>query len=66
MIPTQMNCSHSGDGWCLQCVKTLADERDSYLTRMLELQRTVNSIEELLSIKPKYPVYEFTFNAVTD
>ena len=24
-----MNCSHSGDGWCLSCVKELYDEKES-------------------------------------
>lgn len=25
-MPHLMNCSHSGDGWCLDCVKKLYDE----------------------------------------
>lgn len=25
-MPHLMNCSHSGDGWCLACVKNLVDD----------------------------------------
>ena len=27
-MPHLMNCSHSADGWCLQCVKELWDEQN--------------------------------------
>ena len=26
MIPYLMNCSHSGEGWCLDCVKEMVEE----------------------------------------
>ena len=29
-MPHLMNCSHSGDGWCLDCVKELWDECDAW------------------------------------
>jgi hypothetical protein len=27
-MPHLINCDHSEDGWCLDCVKTLHDEHD--------------------------------------
>lgn len=27
-MPHLMNCSHSPDGWCLECVKELWEERE--------------------------------------
>lgn len=27
-MPHLMNCPHSSDGWCLDCVKTLWDEKE--------------------------------------
>lgn len=27
-MPHLMNCPHSGEGWCLDCVKELYDERE--------------------------------------
>lgn len=27
-MPHLMNCQHSGDGWCLDCVKELHDEKE--------------------------------------
>jgi hypothetical protein len=29
-VPTQHNCPHSPDGWCLACVGKLAAERDAW------------------------------------
>ena len=29
-MPHLMNCRHSPDGWCLDCVKELWDEKDFY------------------------------------
>ena len=29
-MPHQMNCTHSGDGWCLDCVGDLWEEREKY------------------------------------
>lgn len=40
-MPHLMNCCHSGDGWCLDCVKDLHDEKE-------ELEKKVR-IEEVLS-----------------
>ena len=31
-IPYLMNCAHSPDGWCLDCVKELHDELEAALT----------------------------------
>lgn len=25
-IPTQMNCAHQGEGWCVECVNGLVDD----------------------------------------
>jgi len=33
-----MNSSHSEDGWCLDCVKELHDEKDGLLERIAELE----------------------------
>lgn len=33
-MPHLMNCSHSEDGWCLDCVKVLWDEKDRNETRL--------------------------------
>lgn len=30
MIPTQQNCPHNPDGWCLECVKDLASYKDKW------------------------------------
>lgn len=27
-MPHMMNCSHSGEGWCIDCVKALGEERN--------------------------------------
>jgi hypothetical protein len=32
-IPHMMNCSHQGEGWCLDCVGKLAAERDELKKR---------------------------------
>lgn len=51
MMPALMNCAHTGDGWCLQCVAA-KDQRiaelEASLTDSLEL------IEKLRSILQKY------------
>ena len=31
-MPTLMNCSHSGDGWCLDCVAKLQKEKEDLNT----------------------------------
>ncbi len=36
-IPWQHNCSHSPDGWCLECVRDLALERDRLIEALREL-----------------------------
>ena len=33
-MPHLMNCSHSGDGWCLDCVKKLWEENDQARQRL--------------------------------
>lgn len=37
-MPHLMNCSHTGEGWCLDCVKKLHDEKEVYENALLELQ----------------------------
>ncbi len=39
-MPHLMNCSHSGDGWCLQCVGELQSEVD----KMKELSEIASQI----------------------
>ena len=65
MIPTQHNCPHSPDGWCLECVKALADERDALVIEKLEYQKILSTIESLVCT-PKYPLYSTTFHHITD
>lgn len=40
--PTQMDCSHQGNGWCLDCVGKLADDRDRMLR---ELEKVVENCD---------------------
>ena len=32
-MPHLMNCSHSGEGWCIQCVREQHDELESMTTQ---------------------------------
>ena len=32
-IPKLMNCPHSGDGWCLECLRELDDQSRALLER---------------------------------
>lgn len=41
--PTQMNCAHQGDGWCLDCVEELEAER-------AELEEALRHAREFCSI----------------
>ena len=34
MIPTQMNCAHSDEGWCLRCVGKLQSQHEQEITRL--------------------------------
>lgn len=48
MIPTQMNCSHSGDGWCLQCVQELDEKHMADIaTLTAALKQSEQRIAEL-------------------
>lgn len=33
-MPHLMNCDHSDDGWCLDCVKALHDEKEAIRTAL--------------------------------
>ena len=42
MIPTQMNCSHQGEGWCLACVGKLAadnEKNEKLISRIREFAK---------------------------
>ena len=47
-IPTQMNCAHDKDGWCLACVRELADERDTFKKQTLDLAFDSGDYSEIL------------------
>lgn len=36
-MPHLMNCSHSEDGWCLECVKQLHDDREYVIYQQLKI-----------------------------
>lgn len=44
-MPHLMNCSHSGDGWCLECVKEMHDE---YTVKMMQVQHVLRECEKKL------------------
>lgn len=44
-IPTQMNCAHLDDGWCLTCVMGLEDERQDLAARVKELEGQLKATE---------------------
>lgn len=44
-MPHLMNCSHSSDGWCLDCVKELHDECQAWKDK---LQEVVDLIDDIL------------------
>lgn len=44
-IPTLMNCPHSEDGWCLDCVKTLDLEKNKRIT---ELEKQIRFLKQQL------------------
>lgn len=63
-MPHLMNCPHSEDGWCLDCVKELWDEGKTIeLSRQLNVSVNGHSISfgEVVSIEPismNRPVHE--------
>ena len=45
-MPHLMNCDHSEDGWCLDCVKRLHDESEKTRSDWLDAMAIVNAAEE--------------------
>ena len=57
-IPTQMNCAHQGDGWCLDCVGELEAKRadaEEALRRMQELPKYLPG-ERALDVQRNFTV----------
>lgn len=55
MVPTQQNCPHNPDGWCLACVKDLASYKDKWgeaLSLCGEDPATLISVIKLLKEDP--------------
>jgi hypothetical protein len=46
-IPWMMNCPHDGDGWCLSCVRELAEEKDKLEKELSDLKRKVEEKENV-------------------
>jgi hypothetical protein len=46
-MPHLMNCSHSEDGWCLDCVKKLHDEKEAIESNPAPEPRFQHAAEEL-------------------
>jgi hypothetical protein len=55
-MPHLMNCLHSEDGWCLDCVKELWEQK----------QRETERIEFLATCDDGWPVVEFFDRTGTD
>ena len=47
-MPHLMNCSHSPDGWCLDCVGNLQAENEALDTELSTLQDSVEFVIEHL------------------
>ncbi len=45
MIPHQMNCPHSGDGWCLSCVDVLARRMERIIAMLEDLECDAERID---------------------
>lgn len=60
-MPHLMNCSHSGDGWCLECVKALHDD---FETAESESQRLRSERDRLLPVA--YAASEFAAGRIGD
>lgn len=61
-MPHTYNCSHSGKGWCLSCVKELGDEFTEMLKtidslkleiRRLNYESTVSTVTRSTEIEPQ-------------
>jgi hypothetical protein len=47
-IPWLMNCAHSPDGWCLDCVKELAEERNGIETALDKREKQLIECQQQL------------------
>jgi hypothetical protein len=43
-IPWLMNCPHDGSGWCLDCVRELAEERNALRDTVDKLPKTADGV----------------------
>ena len=48
-VPTQMNCSHQGEGWCLQCVGELAARAERLRNAIEEIEQVGHNPADLAS-----------------
>jgi len=51
-IPTMMNCEHSPDGWCLQCVAKLKEELDMVRAQRNSSNRRIEELQDDLARLP--------------
>lgn len=52
-VPTQMNCKHIGDGWCLECVRKLSDKCDFFRQQTIDLTCDSGNWSKLLQENEK-------------
>ena len=61
-IPYMMNCSHTGEGWCLTCVKSLGENYEQLITEVQEaradelalLAKLVAAEQEIAQLRGAY------------
>ena len=56
-IPTLMNCGHSEDGWCLACVRDLAQQVEDLQkdAARCRTKRQIDLIKLLEKLSPRLP-----------
>ena len=52
-LPHLMNCSHSGEGWCLDCVKELHDQWEMTAEREAKLREALRSCLSCMKIQER-------------
>ena len=46
-MPHLMNCNHLDEGWCLQCVRDLWEEKELAQTHVLALQQEMSGMRRI-------------------
>jgi len=50
-IPWMMNCSHDGDGWCLACVREIAEENEKLTLANKALQKENDELKAKADVR---------------